>query len=334
MKARFEAKDYTGAAPRFRVCLLHGNDMDLVEERCAEVTRGVAGALDDPFRVATLSLDEHGSLTAECAAQSLSGGRRAVRVRDCGDRLVAALDRVVPGGMADTVLILLAGVLTVRSKLRGWAEQSDGVAAVLCNADDPAQRRSFLDRAMSQAGLQAGADVRALLLDRLPPGRRGVLAEVEKLALLSGSGEVGWDDAAALLDGSEGSTVHGAVDAALSGDLPTALTHWERAWQGGASGVAFVRIMGGELGRLASLLNEVARGSGVQEALERQRIWPRDPRFRRWVDVVKSWPAAAVPSAMAQLHRAELACKTTGADERLVVSELLNAIAGRASRAG
>ena len=327
MKARFDTRDFSGPTPRFGVCLLHGNDADLVEERCSALTRLVAGSLDDPFQVATLGADDHANLAAEVTAGSLMGGRRVVRVREVGDRLVPALERVTAGGTGSTAVLLMAGALTMRSKLRTWAEQDPGVAAVLCSQDDPAQRRAFIEGMLQKAQLSTSSDVRGLLADRLPPGRRSIVAEVEKLALLSDSGQVEWTDAAALLDGAEGSSIHAAIDAALGGHEAEALTAWERAFEAGASGVGFVRVAGGELTRLAGLLEQVERGTPVKDALERQRIYGRDPRFKRWAAMLQRWTGAAAMSALARVLQAERACKTTGADERLVVSHLLTGLA-------
>lgn len=334
MNTRFETRDYTGTTPRYGFCLLHGNEPDLIEERTIDLTRLVAGTLDDPFRVATLSIEEHGQLAAEMSAGSLTGGRRVVRVRDCGERLLPTLQRLeaAAGGAAAggaTLVVLQAGALTRKSKLRGWAEQSPRVAAVPCNVDDAGQRRTFIDERLGQAGLTADRDTRALLGERLPRGRRAIVAEIGKLALLAPGTEIEWDDAAALLDVDAGGTVQGTIDAALAGELPAAQTAWQHALEAGTNGVAFVRIMGGEIGRLAALRSEIDRGTPVGDALQRQRIYPRDPRFRRWSTMLPQWPGARIRQALRLLHQAELACKTTGADERLVVSELLTALARR-----
>ena len=294
----------------------------------------MAGAADDPFRVATLQPEDHARLAAEADARSLSGGRRVVRVRDCGERLLPALVNLRLDGPDGALLVLMAGALTGRSKLRGWAEGSAAVGAVACNADDARQRRVFVQEALSAAGLRAERDTADLLLDRLPPGRRAVAAEVEKLRLLSPSGAVGWEDAQALLDAGVGATVHTAIDAALAGDGPGASAAWEHAVEAGASGVGLLRILGSELTRLAAARADADTGTPAGAALERQRIYPRDPRFRQWSTAVARWKGSDVLRALALVQGAETACKSTGSDERLVVGELLGRLAGPRVRRG
>ena len=298
-----------------------------MEERAGELTRLVAGSLDDPFRVATLPPEQHAQVAAEVDARALTGGRRVVRVRECGERLLPVLAKLRLGDADGALLVLMAGPLTGRSKLRGWAEGAGTVGAVACNADDARSRRGFVQETLSGAGLRAERDTTELLLDRLPPGRRAIAAEVEKLALLSPSGAVAWDDARALLDAGVGATVHTAIDAALAGDGPGASAAWEHAMEAGASGVGLIRILGSELNRLAAVRADADSGTPAQAALERQRIYPRDPRFRQWATAAARWAQGDVLRALSLAQEAETACKATGSDERLVVGVLLARLA-------
>ena len=65
-----------------RVVLLHGEDVGLIRDRASRLVRAVAGASDDPFRVAELDRDGFGRIAEEMASLSLTGGRRVVRVRE------------------------------------------------------------------------------------------------------------------------------------------------------------------------------------------------------------------------------------------------------------
>lgn len=75
--------------PKIRAVLIYGPDAGLVRERLNIMTKAVAGAVDDPFRVieftADVLSDDPARLPDEAAAMALTGGRRVVRIRDAGD---------------------------------------------------------------------------------------------------------------------------------------------------------------------------------------------------------------------------------------------------------
>jgi len=59
--------------------LFYGDDAGLIRARARAMTVAVAGALDDPFRVAELDREDIARLPDEAATLSLTGGRRVVR---------------------------------------------------------------------------------------------------------------------------------------------------------------------------------------------------------------------------------------------------------------
>src|SRR6185437_14009910 len=75
--------------PALCAILIYGPDAGLVRERLNALTKSVAGAVDDPFRVVEFSADalrdDPARLSDEAAALSFTGGRRVVRVRDASD---------------------------------------------------------------------------------------------------------------------------------------------------------------------------------------------------------------------------------------------------------
>ncbi|HEY4636087.1 MAG TPA: DNA polymerase III subunit delta, partial [Rhodospirillales bacterium] len=75
--------------------LVYGPDSGLVRHRAQELARSVVPDLTDPFRVFettadTLSADP-ARLPDEAAAIAMTGGRRAILVREAGDSFTALL---------------------------------------------------------------------------------------------------------------------------------------------------------------------------------------------------------------------------------------------------
>ena len=134
MKIQPASADSFAAAPppAIRAALVYGPDVGLVRERADALIKSVAGALDDPFRVAPLLSNIDGaSLYDEAAAMAFGGGRRAIVIRDANESLSDALERFLdapPRG--DTLVVLSAGDLAPRSGLRRLCEERDNAAAL------------------------------------------------------------------------------------------------------------------------------------------------------------------------------------------------------------
>ena len=77
--------------PSLRAVLVYGPDAGLVRERVEALVKAAAEDPADPFRVSELGareiVEDPARLGDEAAALSLSGGRRAVRLRQAGDDL-------------------------------------------------------------------------------------------------------------------------------------------------------------------------------------------------------------------------------------------------------
>src|SRR5271170_189869 len=113
-----------------RVVLLFGEDTGLIRERADALVRAVAGALDDPFRVAELAREDIGTLPAEAASLSLTGGRRVVRVREAGEAALAPVQAVLAGPGPALVVLEGAAGLPARSRLRAALEAAADGAAI------------------------------------------------------------------------------------------------------------------------------------------------------------------------------------------------------------
>ena len=168
------------------VLLLYGPDAGLVRERADRAVLSLIGAADDPFRVATLAagdvIKDQARLTDEMAAQSLTGGRRAIRVRPAGDSLTGALKPILERPAADgNLLVLEAGELAPKSSLRRLCEGAKAAAAIACYPPEPEAVAGLVRSMLSEAGVTLSGDAEAFLAASLAPDRALVRREAEKL---------------------------------------------------------------------------------------------------------------------------------------------------------
>jgi DNA polymerase-3 subunit delta len=320
-----------------RGVLLYGPDAGLVRERAEALVRLAAGSLDDPFRVSDLRREQAaadpGLVAGEMAALSLTGGRRAVRLREATDALAPAIEAAlaIPG---DTLLVVEAGELPPRSKLRLLFERSAAAVAIPCYADTGASLRQVITETLAEMGVTVESDALAWLADNLGADRALTRAELAKLALQAGpGGRVTVGDARAAVGDHAGLGLEDALFAATAGDLAGADRALCLAFEEGAAPVQVVRAALRHMQRLALGLAEGLGALSPREAAQRAR----PPVFFRheaaWHRALGAWTEARAEAACERLFAAERACKTTGAPDALIAARAVLDLA-RAARAG
>lgn len=318
-----------------RVVLLHGDDTGLVHERAAALVRTVLGPDDDPFRLAVLDRDGHGRLSEEATALALTGGRRAVRVRDAVDALAPAIERVLAGG-GDTLLVLEAGALPARAKLRALLEPHPEAAVIGCYPEEGRALAGSLERMVADAGARIEPDALAVLADRLGADRLASRSEVEKLALYAGP-DAPIDVAAVEACSADASaaSLDDALYAATAGDVAATDRALDRAIADGAAPVAMARALLSHLAKLRAARRHMdADGIDAGSASRTARppvFFRRQPAFAR---ALGRWPVGALHLAAAEAQAVELGCKRTGAPDLLLIRQLLLQVARAAERRG
>lgn len=328
------------AAPdTLRAILLHGEDHGLIRERAAEAVRAAAGSLDDPFRVAILDREMHGRLEEEATALSLIGGRRAVWVRDATDALHAALGRLLPGRAdrapppsAGPLIVIEAGALPARAKLRSLVEAAPEAASIACYPEEGRALEGSITRMLEAERIGIDADALGWLASRLGADRAAARGEVEKLALYAGAGgRLSLDDVQAVTGDAAGASLEEAAFAATAGERAGADLAIERALSEGLSPVALARALLSHLHRLRQTRLLLDAGASQSDALARLRppvFFKRTAQFGRALGL---WSAAGLFEAAVETSRLELACKQTGAPDQVLARRHIAMLAARAA---
>ncbi|MBM3487561.1 MAG: DNA polymerase III subunit delta [Alphaproteobacteria bacterium] len=325
--------------PAFRAILIYGPDAGLVRERAETLCRTAVPDLADPFRVAELTgaalAGDPARLADEAAALALTGGRRVVRVRAAGEESVRAFEAFLVEPAGEALVVVEAGDLGPRSKLRGAFEAAEAGAALPCYVEEGATLEAFIRDTLAKDGLVPTADALALLVASLGADRLLCRRELEKLALYKGApGEVAVEDVAEIVGDSGALTEDDIAFACADGD-PVALDRaLARAFQEGAQPVAVVRAALRHFTRLHLVAGAIAAGQGIDRAMRGLR----PPVFFRRVGPFRAalglWPAPRLERALARLNEAEIACKSTGLPAETMCAQALFeiALAARARR--
>lgn len=326
--------------PAIRAVVIYGPDQGLVRERADRVVRAVAGDLQDPFRVVELSVSsvvgDPASLVDEAMALSLIGGRRAIRLREAGDTVAPAVALLLAAPKdGDSLVVIEAGDLDKRSRLRSQAENEAKAAAIPCYVEDEAALGRVVVDLLGEQGLKVERDAAELLAQCLVGDRMIARNEIAKLALYKSGPDsdrkVTLEDVRLMVGDSASLELDEPIWAACDGDFASLDRALGRLEADGTSPVAVLRAAQRHIQRLHLAVGQ-ARDGGAERAVDQMKP-PVFFKFRpRFLAQVRGWRESALAIALDRLTEAEIACKRTGAADRIVAARALYQIAGLAGR--
>ena len=320
-----------------RAILVYGPDSGLVRERLDRLVKSVVADPRDPFRIAELTparlREDPARLADEAAAIALTGGRRAVVVRDAGDAVTATVAAFLADPKGDALVVIEGGELGPRSSLRKLFEGADNAAVIACYADDGGALGAVIAEELKAAGLTAEPDAMAFLADHLGGDRRLTRSELAKLALyMGGPGRVRLEDAAASIGDSAALSLDDLSLAAAEGDHATAQRVLDRLLREGTPPITVLRAVARHFLRLHYAAGLMAQGRSAGQAVDALK----PPVIFKAVERVKRqlarWPADRLGKALEVLIEAEMECKTTGMPAAEVTSRALMQLARAAGR--
>lgn len=312
-----------------RLVLLTGDDAGLIRERAAALVRAASGG--DAMREAEFAAREAARdpllLASEAATPALMGGRRAVRVREAGDGLVAAAKAVLDG-RGPGLVVLEAPDLPGRSKLKALVQAEPSGALVECWRERGAELAGSAQRLLRELGVEADNAAAALLAERAGEDRMLLRREAEKLALHAGpGGRATAEDVLALVGEGGGLDLDEALLAATAGEVAEADRALAVAFAEGANAVQVIRLALRHLRRLQAAAQAVAAGASPQQAMEGLRppvFFRAKPRFEK---ALRRWSPARLEAAGSALLRAERQSKTTGLPDEVLARHAVLALA-------
>ncbi len=321
-----------------RIVLLYGPDRGLVSERADALVAALVADPKDPFAVAEITgataSKELERLGDEARAVALGGGERVVRVREAGDALGKAMEKLIAEPPSGGWVIVEAGELNSRSSLRLVAEKADSVAVIACYADDGRNLESVIETSLRSHGLHLSPDALAYLSQQLGADRLSTRGELDKLALYMGpqGGTVELADAQACIGDGAPVSMDRLIEAVGLGDYPLLEQALSRVYLEGISPITVLRAVANHFRRLHVAADLMTRGQGAEQAMKALRppvIFTMAPGFRRQLE---RWNETRLAMAMALLVDAELTCKSTGMPAEALCARALMRIASAARR--
>jgi len=326
--------------PHLRGALIYGDDMALIAARRDQLCRTILGDDSPELRLTRL---EAAAVRKDPAAvfdalreSAFFGGRRVVLVDGATDGLAevftASLDETVA---EDAFLLVTAGSLPARSKLRAAFEAPAFAAAAPCYSDSAAAED--LSEALSDHGLRLedAAAEDALRAQRASLDYGAYRQLLAKLAIYKLGGDVAVTAAdisacAPLPDDPES---HDVADAALAGQVQKAAQELARLQSNSSAGAAILIALSWQMKRLYGVVSAIESGTPRDTAFKSLRppvFGDARTRLSRQLD---RWSCQSLESAMRLVHDAQLASRAAGnAQPDAAIARVLLRVAMMASK--
>ena len=325
-------------AENFHAVLIYGPDAGLVLERTMDLAKQITSDLNDPFNVSRLSqkdiLDDVTVLTNTLNTLSITGDRRLVIIADASERLSNTIEAALNDANRDTLLILRAGDLKPRNKLRIFFEKSDSVAALACYADDCRGLGHLIRTIFNERNISCDPTVLDFIENNLGNDRAISRSELEKLSLFVGNGgEVSLKDAEMMIGDNSALTLFDLALHTADGDALAMDRAINRCLNEDIRPMAILRAVAGHLIRLQLALEKIQEGDSPDQAMQKLRppvFFKAKGRFRLQL---LSWTKSRALKALGLLLKAEQECKRTNIPDTAICGRTLHQVAALARTA-
>jgi len=312
--------------------LIYGPDAGLVLERTNVLAKQISPDLNDPFNVSRLSqkdiLDDATVLTDTLKSLSITGDRRLIIVSDASEKLSNTLEIALKDASRDTLLILRAGDLKPRNKLRLFFEKSNSIAALACYADNIHGLRQLIKTIFDARNISCDPPVLNFIESSLGNDRAISRSELEKLSLFVGDGgKVSLEDAAMMIGDSSALTLSDLALHTADGNALAVDKAIDRCLSSEISPIAILRAVAGHLVRLQLALEKIQEGDTPEQAMKRLRPPVFFKAKGQFQVQLLHWTKSRTLRALGLLLKAEQECKQTNMPNTAICGRTLHQVA-------
>ncbi len=253
----------------------------------------------------------------------MMGGRRLVRLDDAADSDLEAIKNALQMQTGDSLLLVTAGDLGPRSKLRSFFEKENEVLAIACYSDSAENLDALISQTFRRHNIEAGPEVLAYLQDHLGGDRIVTRSELDKIIFYLGAkeGDIGppkhlsLDDAKSLTSDTAQITLADIARETLSGNQAKLSRLLDKARMEGTGAIEILRVLQNQFIKLELVRGLMDEGIPVNDAVRQLR----PPLFFKdreaFISQVRSWPKPSLIKGLDYANRAEAACKKTGSPD-------------------
>lgn len=312
--------------PAIAAILIYGEEGDAVRELAQRAVKKVAGSLDDPFTVMTLTEQDIASdparLVDEVQSISMFGGSKAIWIKGAGDGFLRAALPLLAGKTQGNLVVAEAATLPKNAQLRTQFEKSPHALILPLYEAEAGEIAGLVEHLLAQDNLKIGQDALARFIELAGTSRGLARREAEKLALYClGAERVSIEDVEAICGNDTGSTPDELADSVFGGDVEEADRLFHDLVRGGQDAGRLLGIVHMQALRLSEFRLAIDRGATADQVVKQARPPVFFRRQRLVTAQLRVWSLSDLVTAGSTLSANVLATRQN--------ADLAEAIAGR-----
>ena len=258
----------------------------------------------------------------------MDGGGSAIYLREVSERTLSAIEATLGSSDASRNFIVVeAGELTSKSKLRAFFESNSHLAAIGCYAESGEQ----LGRTLSAAALvqKARFNPEALdyVIERMPPDREAQLQELDKLLTYVGADgtaekTISLRDVLATIGDAAEEDVYDLPWQVFGGEAQLTDRAVARLKEEGASEIQILRALLTHALKLHQVQSLVDAGQSQSQAISSLRPPLFDRDKQRIGAQLRRWRLPQLTRAISAINEAERLSKSTGYPAGVLLGQL------------
>ena len=335
--ANREVARFLSAPKPFRIALFHGEDGGRIRERAQALRKTLLGPEPDPFRELDLGAetlkDDPARLLDEAQAYSFSGQPMVIRVTGVTDAALSSVKNVMAHDSVIGQIVLEAGMLTNKSKLRQFIEKSKEAVAIGCYTDTQRDLDQLIHDITNTYGIGIAPSAKAYLISHLGADHMASRSELEKLCLYAhGTASLGLADVQACIGDGSQHKIDDAIYAIANGDVAGLENMLGKLVEQGQSPIAVIRRALAYFQKLHLASGQLAAGQSVDAIARAQRpplYFTALDHFKRHIS---AWNRTDIETALDLLFQCEIDLKGGIAGPELSASRTLLRLAMVAKR--
>ena len=308
--------------------LVYGPDAGHVSETVKKLVGGAVTDPKDPFSITEVDAQtikqDPTFVTDSALAFSMSGERKLIRIRNATDIMVPIIETILQYETIEANIILDAGNLDTRSKLRTLFENNEKLGSFACYGDQGSSLKNLINEMFKENDVSAEEGVLDYLQAHLGNDRQHTVNELKKLALMVGPG--GRLPLKETIDSIGDAGLLALEDVAYftgSGNLETLCLSLQRAEDSGQSPITILRTVINHFQRLHSITTKTEEGASLEATIKNLRppvFWSRKQEFERQA---RAWTTGKLELALERFFVGEHQCKTTGIPQMALCCQVL-----------
>ena len=263
---------------------------------------------------------------------SLFSNKKIITINNGTDNIFKQVNDIVDRYPENVFLIIFAGVLEKKSKLRNFFETNLKTLCIPCYLDNDRDLEIITNTELKKNNITLSRESINLLIEKSNNDRNNLKNEIEKIKILmQNKNKINIDELKSIINFSGEIKSDNFVNQCLCGNINQYKKILSEIYNDTINQIYFLRILSNKVQRLLKMKEEEKKFNNLDNLLNSAK----PPIFWKEKDIVKQqltiWKLNDLKSSINDINQTELLCKRNPQIAKIIFFELFNRICKKAS---